>query len=274
MCGSENSWTAYLRPHLLSCHIQLSSVLIPRSRGSVIRRVCLSRTCGKRKHLVARSRTRTHGSLLLWSEDFRGEGMDIPGSPVVDSRRGLTTVFKGIPVQLCQVSPDRRRVTKYLTLRPATLFVRTGESNYASSYLRTMKWNLQNCSLVGKKIGTNSSPKKHASREPKPYWYYTHKVRPAGRGREDRGSPDQHRQPATERSEQLKAGAVLEPQDRREARQDGRAAQVIFFVFQGALRRSVFALLTKITHQFQSLCISWSDCETNFSILMFSRTLE
>lgn len=38
---------------------------------------------------------------------------------VVDGRRGLTSVFKDIPVQLCQFH-QMRQVTKYLTRRPKT----------------------------------------------------------------------------------------------------------------------------------------------------------
>ena len=82
---------------------------------------------------------------------------------VVDGRRGLTTVFKDIPVQLCQFH-QMKTVTKYLTLRPATL---------AGQELRAIMLQLPRSNeveftklLVGwKKIGTNSSPKKHASRE-------------------------------------------------------------------------------------------------------------
>lgn len=39
---------------------------------------------------------------------------------VVDGRRGLTTVFKDIPVQICQFH-QMKQVTKYLTKRPETL---------------------------------------------------------------------------------------------------------------------------------------------------------
>ena len=39
---------------------------------------------------------------------------------VVDGRRGLTTVFKDIPVQICQFH-QMKQVTKYLTRRPETL---------------------------------------------------------------------------------------------------------------------------------------------------------
>ena len=39
---------------------------------------------------------------------------------VVDGRRGMTTVFKDIPVQICQFH-QMRTVTKYLTRRPETL---------------------------------------------------------------------------------------------------------------------------------------------------------
>lgn len=39
---------------------------------------------------------------------------------VVDGRRGLTNVFKGIPVQTCQFH-QMKTVTKYLTRRPETL---------------------------------------------------------------------------------------------------------------------------------------------------------
>lgn len=39
---------------------------------------------------------------------------------VVDGRRGLTNVFKGLPVQICQFH-QMKTVTKYLTRRPETL---------------------------------------------------------------------------------------------------------------------------------------------------------
>jgi hypothetical protein len=39
---------------------------------------------------------------------------------VIDGRRGMTTVFKDIPIQMCQFH-QMKTVTKYITRRPETL---------------------------------------------------------------------------------------------------------------------------------------------------------
>lgn len=49
---------------------------------------------------------------------LESEGWEFTAA-VVDGRRGLTSVFKDIPVQLCQFH-QMKRVTKYLTRRPKT----------------------------------------------------------------------------------------------------------------------------------------------------------
>ena len=49
---------------------------------------------------------------------LESEGWTFAGA-VVDGRRGLATVFKDIPTQICQFH-QIQRVTKYLTMRPKT----------------------------------------------------------------------------------------------------------------------------------------------------------
>lgn len=91
---------------------------------------------------------------------------------VVDGRRGMTTVFKDIPVQICQFH-QMRMVTKYLTRRPETLsgqelraimlqLPRSKEKEFSKLLNRWKKdWNeiLTDKTHI---LGTNR-------------WYYTHK---------------------------------------------------------------------------------------------------
>ena len=91
---------------------------------------------------------------------------------VVDGRRGLTTVFKDIPVQICQFH-QMKTVTKYLTRKPETLagqelrsimlqLPRSNEKEFTKLLVNwKRKWN----EFINEKtyvIGTK-------------YWYYTHK---------------------------------------------------------------------------------------------------
>ena len=91
---------------------------------------------------------------------------------VVDGRRGLTTVFKDIPVQICQFH-QMKQVTKYLTRRPETLaglelrsitltLAHTTETEFT---IRLNKWFTDWKQFISEK--TYVAGTKH--------WYYTHK---------------------------------------------------------------------------------------------------
>lgn len=91
---------------------------------------------------------------------------------VVDGRRGLATVFKDIPVQVCQFH-QMKTVTKYLTRRPKTeagvelrtlslTLSRTSEEIFA---LALVAWETKWREFISEKtkvLGTK-------------HWYYTHK---------------------------------------------------------------------------------------------------
>lgn len=91
---------------------------------------------------------------------------------VVDGRRGLTAVFKDIPVQICQFH-QMKQVTKYLTRRPETLagqelrsimleLPRSNEKEFAKLLA---DWKKDWDNFINDKtyvLGTK-------------YWYYTHK---------------------------------------------------------------------------------------------------
>jgi hypothetical protein len=91
---------------------------------------------------------------------------------VVDGRRGMTTVFKDIPVQICQFH-QMKTVTKYLTRRPETLagqelrsimltLSRTTEDVFTRLLL---KWKEEWNEFIFDKTYVTGT--KH--------WYYTHK---------------------------------------------------------------------------------------------------
>lgn len=91
---------------------------------------------------------------------------------VVDGRRGLASVFKDIPVQVCHFH-QMKTVTKYLTRRPETLagqelraimltLPRTNEQTFTT---RLRDWHDQWKAFINEK--TTVAGTKH--------WYYTHK---------------------------------------------------------------------------------------------------
>lgn len=91
---------------------------------------------------------------------------------VVDGRRGLTTVFKDIPVQICQFH-QMKQVTKYLTRRPETLagqdlrriMLQLPRSNEKEFVGLLHYWHKKWKEFINKKtylLGTK-------------HWYYTHK---------------------------------------------------------------------------------------------------
>lgn len=91
---------------------------------------------------------------------------------VVDGRRGLTTVFKDLPVQICQFH-QMKQVTKYLTRRPETLagqelrtiMLQLPRSNEKDFTKLLSDWKKDWNGFINDKtyiLGTN-------------YWYYTHK---------------------------------------------------------------------------------------------------
>lgn len=91
---------------------------------------------------------------------------------VVDGRRGLTTVFKDIPVQICQFH-QMKNVTKYLTRRPETLagqelrsiMLTLSKSNEKEFTNLLDDWYRQWKNFITEKTYVLGS--KH--------WYYTHK---------------------------------------------------------------------------------------------------
>ncbi|MEK9201709.1 MAG: hypothetical protein AAB944_01940 [Patescibacteria group bacterium] len=91
---------------------------------------------------------------------------------VVDGRRGLTTVFKDIPVQICQFH-QMKQVTKYLTRRPETLagqelrgvMLQLPRSNEKEFARLLSDWKKEwNDFITDKTYVTGTK-----------YWYYTHK---------------------------------------------------------------------------------------------------
>ena len=91
---------------------------------------------------------------------------------VVDGRRGLTTVFKDIPVQICQFH-QMKQVTKYLTRRPETpagqelrgIMLRLPRSNEKEFTKLLSDWKNDHGEILTDKtyiLGTRR-------------WYYTHK---------------------------------------------------------------------------------------------------
>ena len=91
---------------------------------------------------------------------------------VVDGRRGLTTVFKDIPVQICQFH-QMKNVTKYLTRRPQTeegqelrsimlTLARSAEKEFTELL---MEWKKKYPYILTDKTYVTGTK----------YWYYTHK---------------------------------------------------------------------------------------------------
>lgn len=91
---------------------------------------------------------------------------------VVDGRRGLTAVFKGIPVQVCQFH-QMKTVTRYLTRRPETLAgqdlrmitLQLPENNEKDFSRMLEEWFIVYKTFINQKtqvLGCNR-------------WYYTHK---------------------------------------------------------------------------------------------------
>jgi hypothetical protein len=91
---------------------------------------------------------------------------------VVDGRRGLTTVFKDMPVQICHFH-QMKTVTKYLTRRPETLagqalrsiMLTLPKSNEQEFTVLLSDWHKRWKDFISEKkkvLGTK-------------HWYYTHK---------------------------------------------------------------------------------------------------
>lgn len=91
---------------------------------------------------------------------------------VVDGRRGLTTVFNDIPVQICQFH-QMKQVTKYLTRRPETLagqelrstMLRLPDSNEVEFTKLLADWKNEWEEFISDKTYITGTK----------YWYYTHK---------------------------------------------------------------------------------------------------
>lgn len=91
---------------------------------------------------------------------------------VVDGRRGMTTVFKDIPVQICQFH-QMKTVTKHLTRRPKTLagqelrsiMLKLAKSNEKEFAKLLFSWKKQWKDFITLKTYTTGTK----------YWYYTHK---------------------------------------------------------------------------------------------------
>ncbi|MEK7070419.1 MAG: hypothetical protein AAB966_01295 [Patescibacteria group bacterium] len=93
-------------------------------------------------------------------------------SAVVDGRRGMTTVFSDIPVQICQFH-QMKTVTKYLTRRPETVAGQELRAimlglprNNKKEFEKLLKgWYLKWKSFVNEKTYITDTR----------YWHYTHK---------------------------------------------------------------------------------------------------
>jgi hypothetical protein len=91
---------------------------------------------------------------------------------VVDGRRGMTTVFKDIPVQICQFH-QMKTVTKYLTRRPETpagqelrsIMLQLPRSNEKEFAKLLADWKRQWSNIITDKTSVAGTK----------YWYYTHK---------------------------------------------------------------------------------------------------
>lgn len=91
---------------------------------------------------------------------------------VVDGRRGMTTVFKDIPVQVCQFH-QMKNVTKYLTRKPETeagkelrsIMLKLPKSNEKEFTELLVEWNKVWGDYIHER--THITGTKH--------WYYTHK---------------------------------------------------------------------------------------------------
>ena len=91
---------------------------------------------------------------------------------VVDGRRGMTTVFKDIPVQICQFH-QMKTVTKYLTRRPETLagqelrsiMLQLPRSNKKEFTKLLADWKKEWNNFITDKTYVTGTK----------YWYYTHK---------------------------------------------------------------------------------------------------
>jgi hypothetical protein len=91
---------------------------------------------------------------------------------VVDGRRGMTTVFKDIPVQICQFH-QMKTVTKYLTRRPETLagqelrsiMLQLPRSNEKEFTKLLSDWKIEWNEFITDKTYVTGTK----------YWYYTHK---------------------------------------------------------------------------------------------------
>lgn len=91
---------------------------------------------------------------------------------VVDGRRGMTTVFKGIPVQICQFH-QMKTVTKYLTRRPETeagqelrsIMLKLPTSDEKTFTDLLMNWKKKRPNILTDKTYVTGT--KH--------WYYTYK---------------------------------------------------------------------------------------------------
>lgn len=91
---------------------------------------------------------------------------------VVDGRRGMTTVFKDIPVQICQFH-QMKTITKYLTRRPETLagqelrsiMLQLPRSNEKEFSKLLADWKKEWNEFITDKTYVTGTK----------YWYYTHK---------------------------------------------------------------------------------------------------
>ena len=91
---------------------------------------------------------------------------------VVDGRRGLTTVFRDIPVQICQFH-QMKQVTKYLTRRPETLagqeprgiMLQLSHSTEKEFAKLLTDWKKEWNKFISDKTYVTGTK----------YWYYTHK---------------------------------------------------------------------------------------------------
>ena len=91
---------------------------------------------------------------------------------VVDGRRGMTTVFRDIPVQICQFH-QMKTVTKYITRRPETpagqelrsIMLQLPRSNQKEFTKLLADWKQQRSNIITDKTYVTGTK----------YWYYTHK---------------------------------------------------------------------------------------------------
>lgn len=134
--------------------------------------VCVFRSPAMKKNLWCTEVTKEVMATYYYGRKVLEDRGWVFTAAVVDGRRGMTTVFKDIPVQICQFH-QMKTVTKYLTRKPETLagqelrgiMLTLPRSNGKEFAKLLSAWKKEWNEFITDKtyvLGTK-------------YWYYTHK---------------------------------------------------------------------------------------------------